>query len=182
MNELEIILLTGFVTVLSSIITAFITLSLTHKNEVKKFVLEKRAELYSELYSFIEILLFDELKIYDCDYIEDLLRFKPKMKFIASVETIKEFRLLYELIIAYYDKYRDFSIQNSPYNNPGAIKIMNYNDEEYEIDNVTAIDMSNHKDNIERFKMDNLPDKEIISASITALYTNMRNDLGSNIE
>ena len=50
MNEWQIVLLTGIVTIITSIITALITLSITHRNEVKKLVLEKRAELYFEFY------------------------------------------------------------------------------------------------------------------------------------
>ena len=44
MEEWQIVLLTGGISIVSSIITALITLTITHKNEVKKLVLEKRAE------------------------------------------------------------------------------------------------------------------------------------------
>lgn len=100
MDDWQIVLLTGCVSVVVSIVTACITISLTHRNEVKKFILEERTELYFEVYSFIEKLLNDESKIYDDGYIESLLKFKPKMKLLASVETMEEFKSLFK---NYYD-------------------------------------------------------------------------------
>ena len=55
MNEWQIVLLTGVMTIITSIITALITLSITHRNEVKKLVLEKRAELYFEFYDDVKV-------------------------------------------------------------------------------------------------------------------------------
>ena len=52
MEEWQIVLLTGGISIVSSITTALITLSRTHRNEVKKLVLEKRSALYFEFYAF----------------------------------------------------------------------------------------------------------------------------------
>lgn len=61
MNEWQIVLLTGVVTIVTSIVTALITMSITHRNEVRKLVLEKRAELYFEFYDEAEHLLHDTM-------------------------------------------------------------------------------------------------------------------------
>ena len=61
MNELKIVLLTGLLTISSSIITALITLKVTHRNEVKKHIWEKRAELYFEFYDEAEKLFYNRI-------------------------------------------------------------------------------------------------------------------------
>lgn len=182
MDDWQIVLLTGCVSVAVSIVTACITISLTHRNEVKKIILEKRTELYFEVYSFIEKLLNEESKIYDDDYIESLLKFKPKMKLLASVGTMEEFKSLFEIIMTHYNDYMDFCDHNSPYNNPGAIKTEIENDEEYEIVNVTNIDLAYYEDAKKLYRENNLLGYENISQYTNALYEKMRVDLGSNMK
>ena len=95
MEKLQNVLLTGGISIVSSIITALITLSLTHRNEVKKLVLEKRSTLYFEFYDVAEMLLHNNNKVYDSEYIKALLQFKPKMKLLSSKKTVKAFRRLF---------------------------------------------------------------------------------------
>ena len=45
-----------------------------------------------------------------------------------------------------------------------------------------ALEVSYFESDAEKFKVDNVPSKEEISKHITALYEQMRKDLGSNIK
>ena len=183
MNEWQIVLLTGVVTIVTSIVTALITLSLTHRNEVRKLVLEKRAELYFEFYDEAEHLLHDRFKIYDSNYIGVLLKFKPKMKLLSSAKTVEAFKAFYELIAKHFDEYRSYCNQNDPRNNPDFLEIgIDEDGVEYEICHATDMDISYFESDVEKFKRENIPSIDTIRQHITALYTEMRKDLGSNIK
>ncbi len=183
MNEWQIVLLTGVVTIVTSIVTALITMSITHRNEVRKLVLEKRAELYFEFYDEAEHLLHDRFKIYDSNYIGVLLKFKPKMKLLSSTKTVEAFKAFYELIAKHFDEYRSFCNQNDPRNNPDFLEIgIDEDGVEYEICHATDMDISYFESDVEKFKRENIPSIDTIRQHITALYTEMRKDLGSNIK
>lgn len=183
MNEWQIVLLTGVVTIVTSIVTALITLSITHRNEVRKLVLEKRAELYFEFYDEAEHLLHDRFKIYDSNYIGVLLKFKPKMKLLSSTKTVEAFKAFYELIAKHFDEYRSYCNQNDPRNNPDFLEIgIDEDGVEYEICHATDMDISYFESDVEKFKRENIPSIDTIRQHITALYTEMRKDLGSNIK
>ena len=183
MNEWQIVLLTGVVTIVTSIVTALITLSITHRNEVRKLVLEKRAELYFEFYDEAEHLLHDRFKLYDSNYIGVLLKFKPKMKLLSSTKTVEAFKAFYELIAKHFDEYRSFCNQNDPRNNPDFLEIgIDEDGVEYEICHATDMDISYFESDVEKFKRENIPSIDTIRQHITALYTEMRKDLGSNIK
>lgn len=183
MNEWQIVLLTGVVTIVTSIVTALITMSITHRNEVRKLVLEKRAELYFEFYDEAEHLLHDRFKIYDSNYIGVLLKFKPKMKLLSSTKTVGAFKAFYELIAKHFDEYRSYCNQNDPRNNPDFLEIgIDEDGVEYEICHATDMDISYFESDVEKFKRENIPSIDTIRQHITALYTEMRKDLGSNIK
>ena len=183
MNEWQIVLLTGVVTIVTSIVTALITLSITHRNEVRKLVLEKRAELYFEFYDEAEHLLHDRFKIYDSNYIGVLLKFKSKMKLLSSAKTVEAFKAFYELIAKHFDEYRSYCNQNDPRNNPDFLEIgIDEDGVEYEICHATDMDISYFESDVEKFKRENIPSIDTIRQHITALYTEMRKDLGSNIK
>ena len=183
MNEWQIVLLTGVVTIVTSNVTALITLSIPHRNEVRKLVLEKRAELYFEFYDEAEHLLHDRFKIYDSNYIGVLLKFKPKMKLLSSAKTVEAFKAFYELIAKHFDEYRSYCNQNDPRNNPDFLEIgIDEDGVEYEICHATDMDISYFESDVEKFKRENIPSIDTIRQHITALYTEMRKDLGSNIK
>ena len=183
MDEWQIVLLTGVVTIVTSIVTALITMSITHRNEVRKLVLEKRAELYFEFYDEAEHLLHDRFKIYDSNYIGVLLKFKPKMKLLSSTKTVEAFKAFYELITKHFDEYRSFCSQNDPRNNPDFLEIgIGEDGVEYEICHATNMDISYFESDVEKFKRENSPSIDTIRQHIAALYTEMRKDLGSNIK
>lgn len=183
MEEWQIVLLTGGISIVSSIITALITLSRTHRNEVKKLVLEKRSALYFEFYDVAEMLLHNNNKVYDSEYIKALLQFKPKIKLLSSKKTVKAFRKLFELITQKYEAYRTFCIENDPRDNPDLLEqVFDKEGNEFTNCHVSEWEISDFENAVEKFKADNMPSKEEISEHITALYEQMRKDLGSNIK
>ena len=183
MSEWKMILLTGVITIITSIITALITLSITHKNEVKKLILEKRAELYFEFYDEAEKLLHDRFKIYDKNYIRVLLKFKPKMKLLSSNKTVEAFKSFYEFVTKNYDDYRSFCEKNDPRENPDFLETQFDEDGvEYTICYATEMDISYFESSVEDFKKEKVPSYESVSQHLSTLYLEMRKDLGSNLK
>ena len=183
MNELKIVLLTGLLTISSSIITALITLKVTHRNEVKKHIWEKRAELYFEFYDEAEKLFYDRYRIYDKNFIKVLLKFKPKIKLLASDKTMDAFKSFYEFICKNYEEYRDFYIENDPREKP-EFQETDFDDDgvPYIICHATGMDISDFESFLEEYKKKNVPNFETINKYINNMYKDMRNDLGSNIK
>lgn len=183
MSEWQIVLLTGVVTVVTSIVTALITLSITHRNEVKKLVLEKREELYFEFYEEVEQLLQDNQKVYDASYIDILLKFKPKMKLLSSVKTVAAFKSLFEFVTRYRQEYVYFCDKNDPREDPQHI-VTEFNEDgvEYEFCAATDMEIAIFEEYAEKYMKENAPSVDTINHYITALYTEMRNDLGSNMK
>ena len=183
MEEWKIILLTGAVSVVSSIVTALIANSHTHKNDVKKLVMENRSSLYFELYDVVEQLLYKSYRIYDAEYINELLKLKPKMKLLASKGTVGKFKDFFEFVVQKYDEYNAFRDENDPRVSPKYFHTyIDENGIEQEEWHGTEFEISSYESDAEAFRTKNLPAKEEFSNHITALYEQMREDLGSNLK
>lgn len=178
MNEWKIVLLTGAV----SILTAFFTKIFTHRNEVRKIVLENRASLYFELYTELEIVLNNHLKVFENDYIKILLLFKPKMKLLASKSTIKAFKDFFDFVIEKYSDFHCFCEENDPMNNPEYHKTTcdDYGNE-HEIYLGSDFEIKEYEKCVDKYKNDNAPTTKELDKLFTRLYENMRIDLGSNL-
>lgn len=57
MQTWETIFLTALLSIITAIITTKVTAWSSHKNEVKKWLLEKRAEIYFSFYDQVELAL-----------------------------------------------------------------------------------------------------------------------------
>ena len=157
MEEWQIVLLTGGISIVSSIvssiITALITHFCTHRNEVKKLVLEERSALYFEFYDVAEKLLHNNNKIYDSEYIQTLLQFKPKMKLLSSKNTVETFKAFFELVTKKYEAYRAYCTENDPRNNPDFLeKEFDEDGIEFEICHATELDILSFESDAEKFK------------------------------
>ena len=105
------------------------------------------------------------------------------MKLLSSTKTVEAFKAFYELIAKHFDEYRSFCNQNDPRNNPDFLEIgIDEDGVEYEICHATDMDISYFESDVEKFKRENIPSIDTIRQHITALYTEMRKDLGSNIK
>lgn len=182
MSEWQIVLLTGCLSILSAIITALISLALTHRNDVKKLILEKRASLYFDIYSELEKILNNPLKVFDEDYIVFLLSNKPKIKLLASTKTIEAFKSFFEFITQKYKEYKSFCYENDPRINRKFYRtFLNEEGEEDEEWLGTNFDITCFEQDEKKFLAENVPSSETISKHITVIYEEMRKDLGSNI-
>ena len=79
------------ISVFFSIITAFVTQKLTHKNDVKKWILEKRCALYLDIYPKIEEILTNRTIVFSNSYFNFLIEIKPKVKLLSSENTFSMF-------------------------------------------------------------------------------------------
>jgi hypothetical protein len=182
MEEWKIILLTGLVSIVSSIVTALITNSHTHRNEVKKLILEKRAALYFEFYDIAEQLLHQNYKVYDDAYISEILKFKPRMKLLSSKKTIERFKDFFELVVQKYEAFQSYRAENDPRISPKFFHTyVDENGVEQEEWHGSEFEIADYESHAEVFKTKNIPTKDELSKCIKDLYEQMREDLGSNI-
>lgn len=174
-------MLSAIISALIALGTTLVTLHFTHKNDVKKWVLEKRAEIYFEYYDQVEEVLINKNTIFDTDYRDSLSKMKPQMKLIASDDTFKAFKEYYEFVcdtVRDYEKYRD---TNDPEKDLSWL--------EENIDNNGERQGQMYKNmEIFEFKMDEHKEKKLqdvdseIDQKIETLYQAMRDDLGSNLK
>ena len=183
MEDWKIVLLTGAISIASSIITAIITLRITHNNDVKRLVLENRTVLYFELYSAVEPLLHDNSKVFDSDYIDALVKYKPKMKLLSSSKTFEAFKVFYNVVTEKFNEFRKYCHENDPRTNSEFYQtVCDEEGNEYEICHASELEIHYFECAVENFKNNNALPIETISNKLTKLYKNMRNDLGSDIK
>lgn len=182
MQAWQTALLTALLSVLTAIITTKVTAWSSHKNEVKRWLLDKRAEIYFSFYNQVELALIDRQNVFKQSYLNSLIDWKPKMKLISSKKTFEAFRLYYEFIRNTVVEYRQFCTQNNPEANPDNLhRIILENDEEsYDCD-ITDGDMELFEWQERQYKLEHLPDSDTLISYIEPLYQSMRRDLGSNI-
>lgn len=182
MEEWKIIVLTALCSLFASIVTAVLSSSMGYKNEIKKQIREKRAELYFTLYDKIELVLQNHYKVFDKEYFDGLTKFKPKMELLASPKTFDAYLKYYEYVGDKIQAFKSFYKQHDPeeiviepdedeYGNEYESVFPKYN--EYEKEQLRA--------KIEKYKNDNLPTVNSINSYIEPLYNAMRCDLGSNL-
>ena len=180
---MEDLLLAGIVSVVSSIITAMVSLKITHKNDVKRVILENRTNLYFEVYGVLEPLLHNPKRVFDQDYVNKIVEYKPKMKLLSSKKTFESYRCIYEVITHKLIEFRDYYRENDPYTKSEYIEIVCDSEGiEEEIYHVPSFEESYFKKDIELFKKENAPLTETISECLSNLCINMRKDLGSDIK
>lgn len=182
MQTWETIFLTALLSIITAIITTKVTAWSSHKNEVKKWLLEKRAEIYFSFYDQVELALKERKKVFDQEYLNSLIALKPQMKLIASKKTFKAFQSYYEFIQATVNEYEKFCAENDPESDLSRFNEVTLDGgEEYEECNITQWDIERFERQEEKYKQDHLPDNNKMSSYIEPLYRAMRKDLGSNI-
>lgn len=182
MEAWQTALLTASLSVLTAIITTKVTARSSHKNEVKKWLLEKRAEIYFSFYDQVELALKERQKVFEQEYLDSLISVKPQMKLMSSKKTFKAFRSYYEFIQATVNEYKQFCTENDPMGDSSSFyQVTLDNGEEFEGCNITQWDIDRFEWQEEKYKQDNLPDNNQMNTYIEPLYLAMRKDLGSNI-
>lgn len=182
MEAWQTALLTASLSVLTAIITTKVTAWSSHKNEVKKWLLEKRAEIYFSFYDQVELALKERRKVFEQEYLDSLIALKPQMKLMSSKKTFKAFRSYYEFIQVTVNAYDRFCIESDPMRDSSRFYQDTLEDgTEYKGSNITQWDIDCFEQQEEKYKQDNLPDNTKMNSYIEPLYQAMRNDLGSNI-
>lgn len=182
MQAWQTALLTALLSVLTAIITTKVTAWSSHKNEVKKWLLEKRAEIYFSFYNQVELALKERKKVFEQEYLDSLIALKPQMKLMSSKKTFKAFRSYYEFIQVTVNAYNSFCTENDPMCDSSRFYQDTLKDgTEYEGSNITPSDIEYFEWQEKKYKQDNLPDNTKMNTYIEPLYQAMRNDLGSNI-
>lgn len=179
MNDWQIIVLTAGCSLLASVITGFLTSFISHRNEIKNKILEKRTGLYFDFYDVIEKITVHPMDVYSDDFVNEILKYKPSMKLLASDKTTKAFKNLYEFIIEKYQLSKDYIAKNDPIETMTE-SCYNEDGEEYEICHAQQWDIDAFESSLLKYEEDNL-DSEQMKELIKSLYTNMRHDLGNNI-
>lgn len=182
--DIETILSSVVISTLISAIVSLITIKIQHKNDVKKWILERRAEIYFEYYDQVEKILIDKNTIFDTVYRDSLSKMKPQMKLIASEDTFNAFKKYYEFVcdtIRDFEKYRD---ANDPAQDLSRLEeIIDDNGERQEQMHITEQDMEIFEFKMKQYKEDKIQEIGLeIENKIKKLYEKMRDDLGSNLK
>lgn len=181
--DIETILSSVVFSTLISAMISLITIKIQYKNDVKKWILERRAETYFRYYDDVEKILIDKNTIFDIGYRDSLTDMKPQMKLIASEETFKAFKEYYEFVcdtVRDYEKYRD---ANDPAQDLSRLEeIIDDNGERREQMHITEQDMEIFEFKMKQYKKDTIQEigPEIVP-KVEALYQKMREDLGSHL-
>ena len=184
LNENNVLIITCVLSALLSIVVSIITTTITaikqHRNEVKRWILEKRASFYLDFYSDVEIIMKKRKLVYDNDFYNMLVLVKPKIKLLASKKTFKAFENFYEYILTKRREFRYFYRSNDPSN---SIEYYFDDDGNEQISNPPCEeDYEDFSIKLDAYKKENTPDLNEIKNHIEALYQSMRTDLGSNMK
>lgn len=171
MNEWKIVLLTGAISLITSLLTSRITLAVTQKNEVKKHILEERTKFYFEYFPVVDLLLNHPEKVFDRSYTDKFFSYKARMKLLASKKTFSVYEQLFSIVA---ESTNAFDIYCGYQNGEDG----SYFDQE----DFAKLDKKDLQLSCEEFQQKHLPDRKEIDPYIQALYQEMRNDLGSNLK
>lgn len=113
MNE---IFLPAALSLLASLLTAYLTSKITRKNEMRKIIHEKRLALYTEAFETIELILKEYDKAFDRTYFESVAAYKAKIKLLGSTETVEAYRKLYDALRTTVHEYEKYAAARNPEN------------------------------------------------------------------
>ena len=142
--------------------------------------MDKRTELYFDFYDVIEKITIHPINVYSDDFVNEILKYKPSMKLLASDKTLTAFENLFVFIIEKYQLNKGYIAKNHPIETMTE-SFYNGDGEEEECCYAQQLDIDAFEFSLEEYKKDNL-DSEQMKELIKSLYTNMRHDLGSNIK
>lgn len=170
MDQWEVVVMSGLLSLIISITTAWITATIARRNDVRKLILEERSKQYFEIFPLIDELISNIHKVYDEEYIQAFISQKAKMKLLASQKTFQAYSVIFQMVI---DAYNAYDIYCGYHQNEERSC---FDDESYMRvkANLTLPEME--------FKKYYLPDRNMVKEKIQNLYMQMRNDLGSNVK
>lgn len=180
MNELNDLMITSIITVVIAIITAWITGKFTFKSDIKKYLHSKREEIYISLFELLDQLISDQTLIYDDEFKSSLIKFKPRLKLIASKSVIRHFEILYKLFMRYQVELEQFKVNEDPVNKPYAIEQKQDEDGEiYEICHVTEDEFNLYDYKVDEFQNVKIEQAQEFIDYINSLANQMCIDIGN---
>ena len=93
-EQIETIVLSTALTLVASVLTAYLTAKTTRENEMRKRIHEKRLELYLEFHDVLEKMLGNRDAVFDRKYYNEVSTFKPKIKLLASKKTVERYNAI----------------------------------------------------------------------------------------
>ena len=178
MESWEIVLLTAGCSLVASIVTAIITSLIHYRQDSKKWIRDKRAEVYPEIYAIVEETLNDRAKVFEREYFERLIQIKSKVKLLSSETTFEAFKEYYGFIRSINYDFKKFNKENDPVQ---VITECTPNGEEFEEPYASDLELAIFEKKIKQYQKDNRPDSDTMNSYIEPLYQSMRNDLGSDL-
>lgn len=171
MESWEIVILTGIVSMVSAIISSFVTTKLTQKNEIRKRILEERTKLYFEIFPKIDTLINHPENIAYEKYWVEFMHLKAKMKLLASKTTFREYEKLFNLLA---DSVNAIDIYDGMKRGEDCSN--------FDQESLSKINPLDFKLSLHEFEKKYLPNRDTTRLYIQELYEAMRMDLGSNLD
>lgn len=171
LSQWQILIISGIISIITSILIECIASLLKSKNEIRKHILEERTKFYFEFFPAVDLLINHPEKVFDHAYMNEFLSYKARMKLLSSKKTFAAYQKLFELAI---EPYNAFDIYDGYQKGE---EMSNFDQKNFDKLDKKDFDLSE-----EKFLQKYLPDRKEIEKCILALYQGMRTDLGSNIK
>lgn len=176
---------TAATTIISSVAVAIITARITtrgaRENEMRKRIHEKRLDIYLEFHDVLEKMLLNRDVIFEREYYDEMVSFKPQIKLLASNDVVEQYRNLFECVKAAVNGYEKFKKEHDP---EFDLKRIMYDEEGNQVgyDEPTAEEYEAYEGALNRYKSEKRLSKEETQKLTGDLYEAMRDDLGSNLD
>lgn len=182
-EQIETIVLTTTLSLLASILTAFLTSRVACENEIRKTIHEKRLELYMSFYEQVELVLKDREIVFDEGYFLKVGEFKAKMTLLASDKTRSAFEDFFWFVRQKWVDYKKYNLSHDPQLDESRYHTeYDENGCEVEWTDISQSEIQAFDDEVRKYKKDNKPSKTAIEEYTERIYQAMRNDLGSNLD
>lgn len=177
------IFLPAALSLLASMLTAYLTSKITRKNEMRKIIHEKRLALYTEAFETIELILKEYDKAFDRTYFESVAAYKAKIKLLGSTETVEAYRKLYDALRTTVHEYEKYAAARNPENLARCAAAFDDGDEE----NGTSVqpsetDFENYEYELLTYQKEQKKTVAAMRESVGEIVEAMRRDLGSSLD
>lgn len=177
------IFLPAALSLLASLLTAYLTSKITRKNEMRKIIHEKRLALYTEAFDTIELILKEHDKAFDRTYFENVAAYKPKIKLLGSAETVEAYRKLYDALCTTVDEYEGYADAKNPENLARYSSALDAPDEESETGaQPSEVDFENYEYELLEYQKGQKETVTAMCESVGEIVEAMRRDLGSSLD
>ena len=177
-------------TIWSDVLIAFIAAVLTWffnrltivaeiKKAKKDKINENRIAHYTECYEILERNIVNNNLVFQREYIDSLIKIKPKMKLMASNNVLQAFKAYYKWVVDTYKSYLDFCAKNDPTNN---VHIETAPDgTEFEVPDFNEHDLKYYEFQQKEYIADRGIKLTTVKSKTQDILNAMRSDLGNDV-